>query len=206
MAHSDETRLTKLHGLLARLKRGENVQNRQLQTWLGEEGYKVFEDLWSSMVDFRNTLTSKPSDLVEYEALLKKAIMLYNRAEVASQRRDRSARRLHEKAQAAFERALLMLEEAIGQDPSLQMWLDRHCDFTANGDLSLDPIGMPRVITSRSLDNQSGGVSAKLKSKRECKIEAVEREIERITNPPAQSEEELLAERFRQLKAMAGKR
>lgn len=206
MAHSDAARLAKLHDLLARLKRGENVQNRQLRTWLGEEGHKGFEDLWTNMVDFRKTLTSKPGDLVEYEELLKKAIMLHNRAEVASQRRDSSARRLHEKAEAAFEKALLRLEEMIGQDPSLQMWLDRHCDFTANGDLSLDPVGMPRVITSRSADNQSGGVSSKLKSKRECKISAVEDEIERIMNPPAQSDDEILAQRFKQLKKMAGKR
>ena len=206
MAHADATRLAKLHDILARLKRGENVQNRQLRTWLGEEGYKGFEDLWSNMVDFRKTLTTKPGDLVEYEELLKKAIMLHNRAEVASQRRHGTARRLHEKAEAAFEKALLRLEEMMGQDPSLQMWLDRHCDFTANGDLSLDPVGMPRVITSRSPDNQSGGVSAKVKSKRECKISAVEDEIERITNPPSQSDDELIAEKLKRLKLMAGKR
>ncbi len=206
MAHSDATRLAKLHDILARLKRGENVQNRQLRTWLGEKGYEGFEDLWSNMVEFRKTLSSKPGDLVEYEELLKKAIMLYNRGEVASQGGQASARRLHAKAQAAFEKALLRLEEMMGQDPSLQMWLDRQCDFTANGDLSLDPVGMPRVITSRSPDNQSGGVSAKVKSKRECKIEAVEDEIERIMNPPAQTDEEILAGLFTRLKKVAGKR
>lgn len=85
LLHKIETgRLEKLQGLLARLRRGENVQNRQLQTWLGEQGYKVFEDAWSNVVDLRNTLTSKPGELIEYEALLKKAIMLYNRGEAAS--------------------------------------------------------------------------------------------------------------------------
>lgn len=205
MTHSDEKRLEKLQGLLARLRRGENVQNRQLQTWLGEQGFKVFEDAWSNVVDLRNTLTSKPGELIEYEMLLKKAIMLYNRGEAASLKGQASARRFHAKAQAAFEKALLRLEELMGQDPSLQMWLDRHCDFTAEGTLSLDPIGMPRVITSRSPDNQSS-VGSKLRSKRDCKIEAVEMEIERIRNPQEKSDDELIAQKLQRLRQMAGKR
>jgi hypothetical protein len=206
MAHSDETRLEKLHGLLARLRRGENVQNRQLQTWLGEQGYKVFEDTWSNMVEMRKTLTSKPSDIIEYEELLKKAIMLYNRGEAASHKGQASARKFHAKAQAAFEKALLRLEEMMSQDPSLQMWLDRHCDFSAEGYPSLDPISVPRAITSRSLDNQSNGVGSMLRSKRDCKIEAVETEIERIKNPPSQSDDDLIAQKLQRLRQMAGKR
>lgn len=205
LPYSGAKRLKKLQGLLARLKRGETVQNRQLHTWLGKEGYEVFEDLCCNMVEVRKTLTSKPDDLVEYEQLLKKAILLYNRAEAASLRADQSARGLHEKAEVAFEKALRRLQEMIAQDPSLQMWLDRHCDFTAIGNLSPDPIGVPRVITSRSPDNQSGGVRALLNSKRKCKIEAVEMEIERIINPPAQSDEDFLAEGNRQVKIMRGR-
>jgi hypothetical protein len=180
------------------------VQNRQLRTWLAEDAYRRFADYWENTTELRKTLLSKPSDLVEYEARLKKAIMLYNRAETASRRRNPTSKRLHEKAQAAFEKALLWLEEAIGQDPSLTMWLDRHCDFSANGDLSLDPVGMPRVITSRSLDNQSSGVSAMVKSKRDCKIAAIEDEIDLIKNPPQQTEGEKLAELFRNLKRSRG--
>ena len=37
---AEETkRLRKLEGIADKLKRGENVQNRQLQTWLSEEEY-----------------------------------------------------------------------------------------------------------------------------------------------------------------------
>ena len=106
MVHSNEIRLAKLHDLLARLKRGETVQNRQLQTWLGEQGYKEYEDSWSNTVDQRNLLSRKSGAIIEYEELLKKAILLYNRGEAASQRGIRSARQLHAKAQAAFEKAL----------------------------------------------------------------------------------------------------
>jgi len=35
----ENKRLNKLEGIADRLKRGENVQNRQLQTWLSEDEY-----------------------------------------------------------------------------------------------------------------------------------------------------------------------
>ena len=35
----EERRLSKLEAIVAKLKRGENVQNRQLQTWLSEDEY-----------------------------------------------------------------------------------------------------------------------------------------------------------------------
>jgi hypothetical protein len=199
LIRSDKARLAKLHELLDRLRRGEIVQNRQLQTWLGEQGYKEYEDSWSNTVDQRNLLNGKSGTIIEYEELLKKAILLYNRGEAASQRGRQSARQLHAKAQAAFEKALLYLEEQLSVDPSLQMWLDRHCDFTVNGNLSLDPIGMPRAITSRSLDNLSDGI--KTDSKRQCKIRAVETEIERIQNPTLQVSDSDIADKLKKLRS-----
>lgn len=198
---SDEARLAKLHDLLDRLRRGEIVQNRQLQTWLGEQGYKEYEDSWSNTVDQRNLLSRKSGAVIEYEELLKKAILLYNRGESASQRGMRSARQLHAKAQTAFEKALLYLEEQLSVDPSLQIWLDRQCDFTAGNYPSLDPFSVPRAITSRSLDNQSGPISEKVDSKRQCKIRAVETEIERIQNPTLQVSDSDIAEKLRKLTA-----
>jgi len=201
MVHSSETRLAKLHDLLARLKRGEIVQNRQLQTWLGEQGFKEYEDSWSNTVDQRNLLSRKSGTIIEYEELLKKAMLLYNRGEAASQREMRSARQLHAKAQTAFERALLYLEEQLSIDPSLQIWLDRQCDFTASNYPSLDPFSVPRAITSRSLDNQSGPISEKIDSKRQCKIRAIETEIERIQNPTLQMSDSDIADKLEKLTA-----
>ena len=39
-------RLAKLERIADKLKRGENVQNRQLQTWLREEEYEQLEYEW----------------------------------------------------------------------------------------------------------------------------------------------------------------
>ena len=177
------------------------MQNRQLQTWLGEHGYKEYEDSWSNTVDQRNLLSRKSGAIIDYEELLKKAILLYNRGEAASQRGMRSARQLHAKAQTAFERALLYLEEQLSIDPSLQIWLDRQCDFTASNYPSLDPFSVPRAITSRSLENHSGPISEKIDSKRQCKIRAVETEIERIQNPTLQLSDSDIAEKLRELTA-----
>ena len=44
---SDETkRLSKLEEIADKLKRGENVQNRQLQKWLSEAEYEQFDAEW----------------------------------------------------------------------------------------------------------------------------------------------------------------
>ena len=39
-------RLSKLEAIAEKPKRGENVQNRQLQTWLSEDEYAQFEAEW----------------------------------------------------------------------------------------------------------------------------------------------------------------
>lgn len=59
---ADETkRLNKLEGIAYRLKRGENVQNRQLQTWLSEEEYEQLEYEWQEQLQLRSELKDKPS-------------------------------------------------------------------------------------------------------------------------------------------------
>jgi len=44
---AEETkRLNRLEAIADKLKRGENVQNRQLQTWLSEEEYEQIDSDW----------------------------------------------------------------------------------------------------------------------------------------------------------------
>ena len=44
---AEETkRLNKLEGIADKLRSGENVQNRQLKTWLSEDEYEQFEYNW----------------------------------------------------------------------------------------------------------------------------------------------------------------
>ena len=77
----EERRLSKLEAIVAKLKRGENVQNRQLQMWLSEDEYAQIEAEWQEQLGLRNELKDKPSDLRRYEEKLKQATFNYNRAE-----------------------------------------------------------------------------------------------------------------------------
>ena len=46
LAAVEANRLAKLEAIADKLKRGENVQNRQLQTWLSEDEYAQIEVEW----------------------------------------------------------------------------------------------------------------------------------------------------------------
>lgn len=51
---SEETgRLAKLEAIAEKLKRVENVQNRQLQSWLNEEEYEQLEYEWQEQLELR---------------------------------------------------------------------------------------------------------------------------------------------------------
>ena len=62
--------LAKLEAIADKLKRGENVQNRQLQTWLSEEEYEQLEYEWQEQLELRSELKDKPSELKRYEEKL----------------------------------------------------------------------------------------------------------------------------------------
>ena len=73
MTDEETKRLTKLEAIADKLRRGENVQNRQSQTWLSEEE--------NEQLELRKELRDKPSDLNRYEEKLREAMVNYNRTE-----------------------------------------------------------------------------------------------------------------------------
>jgi hypothetical protein len=79
---TEETqRLNKLETMADKLKRGENVQNRQLQTWLSDDEYEQIAAEWDTQKLFREELKDKPCELKRYEDKLKEAIMMRNRSD-----------------------------------------------------------------------------------------------------------------------------
>ena len=74
-------RLAKLEALADKLKHGENVQNRQLQTWLSAHEYEQIAAEWDTQKLFREELKDKPGELKRYEDKLKEAIMMRNRSD-----------------------------------------------------------------------------------------------------------------------------
>ena len=83
----ESKRLNKLEAIADELKRGENVQNSQLQTWLSEEEYEQLEYEWQGQLELRSELKDKPSELKRYEEKLKQATFNYNRTEGYSSKR-----------------------------------------------------------------------------------------------------------------------
>ena len=81
LAKDETTKLAKLEGIAEKLKRGENVQNRQLQTWLSEDEYAQVDIEWQEQLEIREELKDKPDELERYEEKLKQATFYYNRAE-----------------------------------------------------------------------------------------------------------------------------
>ena len=71
-------RLDKLETIADKLKRGENVQNRQLQTWLSDEEYAQLEIEWEEQLELREELKDKPNELKRYNEKLKKVMLYHN--------------------------------------------------------------------------------------------------------------------------------
>ena len=83
---SQEKRINKLKQVLERLSRGEIVQNRQLKTVLGTEGYARYFDDYCEQEQLREMLKDKPDEIIEYEQRLKAATFAYGKAYYKSQR------------------------------------------------------------------------------------------------------------------------
>ena len=169
----ENKRLAKLGAIADKLKRGENVQNRQLQTWLSEDEYAQIEVEWLEQLEIRDELKEKPSDLKRYENKLKEAIMMRNRSDAYHRKGKKSAAyKLDSKCESLCEDALEILQEIVAADASLQIWFDRNLDF-AHGSLIDASLGnLPRLVTSRSIEKLSD--DSRLVKKIDVKISVVE--------------------------------
>ena len=189
LSKTEQNRLAKLNAMLDELRRGENVQNRRLATWLAEVEYEGLESDWESQLQIREELNDKPDELKRYEDKLKKAIFNYSRAEgYSSKGKHSTAKKFYNSSESHCEGALEILQEIVDADASLHMWFDRGLDF-GHGSLVDAQLGnLPRVITSRSLDRQT--TDSRLMSKREVKIAAVEWAISALLAVDAVDNEE----------------
>ena len=170
----ESKRLNKLEAIADKLKRGEHVQNRQLQTWLSEEEYEELEYEWQEQLELRNELKDKPSDLKRYEEKLRQATFNYNRAEgYSSKGKHTTAKKFYDKSESLCEDGLEILQEILHYDSSLRVWFDRDVSFEVGGELSADIVSLPRLVTSRS--NEKLSDDSRLTSKQSVKLAVVER-------------------------------
>jgi tetratricopeptide (TPR) repeat protein len=172
-------RLAKLEAIADKLKRGENVQNRQLQTWLSDDEYAQIEVEWKEQLELRGELKDKPSDLKRYEEKLKQATFNYNRAEgYSNKRKHNTAKKFYNKSESLCQDALEILQEILHYDSSLLVWFDRDISFEVGSDLSADIDSLPRLVTSRSHEKQKE--DSRITNKQSVKLAVVERAMHNI--------------------------
>ena len=117
----ETNRLRKLEVIADKLKRGENVQNRQLQIWLSDDEYAAIDAEWQEQLALREELKEKPEELKRYEKKLRDATFQYNRAEGYSNKHKHTiAKKFYDKSESLCEDALEILEEIIRVDGQLQ--------------------------------------------------------------------------------------
>ena len=179
LTSEEEKRLAKLEAIAEKLKRGESVQNRQLQTWLSEDEYAQFKLEWQEQLELREELKDKPNELKRYEEKLREATFNYNRAEgYSSKGKHDTAKKFYNKSENLCEDALEILQEILHYDSSLRVWFDRDINFEVGGDLSADIVSLPRLVTSRSHEKLND--DSRLTSKQSVKLAVVERAIHNI--------------------------
>ena len=153
LSKTEQNRLVKLNGMLDELRRGENVQNRRLASWLSADEYEQIAAELNTQKYFRKELKDKPDELRRYENKLHQATFNHNKAERFRKRgsQDKSIK-FRNISESYCEDALKILQEIVDADASLQMWFDRGLDF-GHGSLVDAQFGkLPRLVTSRSID------------------------------------------------------
>ena len=172
-------RLAKLKAIAEKLKRGENVQNRQIQTWLSEDEYAQVDIEWQEQLELREELKDNPDELKRYEDKLKEAIMMRNRSDAYHRKGKKSAAyKLDSKCESLCEDALEILQEIVAVDASLQIWFDRNLDFEHGSLIDASLGNLPRLVTSRSIEKQHD--DSRIVKKLDVKIGVVERAIDNI--------------------------
>jgi hypothetical protein len=184
----------KIGSFIEKLAAGNNVQNRDLATWLGDDWVAGLEQAWIEQKEIRQEFAEKPEAVLEYEARFKTARLLENRANGYSLKRNsKQARIFHEKAEVAFERLLERFHELTAADYSLHTWFDRMPDFSTGNEPSLCADAMPQVRTSRSLSNTSSGHSM-IEKKRALKMRLLKETLAAMTYVDERTEEEVVAQ------------
>jgi hypothetical protein len=177
---SEAKKKERIQFLIDRLNSGFDVQARDLNTVLTSDQWDSYQVEWRKQKDYRSE--EKPWDVQKYEKMLTKALLAYGRWNAYCQKssaKEEVKRRLESKHLADFERAAEFLQECYEGNHGLVIWFDRGLDPKS---YSIDPVGMPRVINSRSVMNQSS-TPAHVMTKRQLKLETLKTALADISQP-----------------------
>ena len=198
--------IPKLQKIIERLSGGKIVQNRQLKTVLGTEGYARFLSDCEYQKHLRVMLTDKPDEIIEYERRLKAATFAYSKADYRSQKGHRSAKKMFGASDTQFERLSEYLSENIMGHAELEAWFDQSLTKGLGDSFGVSPDGFPQIVTSKSLKNTGGGYSHYLRTIREVKMDAVNAALLELSKPEPEAVVDTTDQmaRFKRLRKLSG--
>jgi hypothetical protein len=126
--------------------------------------------MWEGLKATDEYERDKPAAIKHYEQMLRKADMLFGRAEklaaTADSRKGRGKvvnkagiERMYRSAEQQYEWALEQLAADYSRDKTLDQYFDRDLEFGFGGALSADRDGVPRFKWSRSVSREVGASS-----------------------------------------------
>ena len=198
--------IPKLQKIIERLSGGKIVQNRQLKTVLGTEGYARYLSDCEYQKHLRVMLKDKPDEIIEYERRLKAATFAYSKADYKSQKGHGSAEKMFGASDTQFERLSEYLSENIKGYPELEAWFDRPLATGAEDSFGVSPDSFPQIVTSKSLKNTGGGYSHYLRTIREVKLDAVNAALLELSKPEPEAVVDTTDQmaRFKRLRQLSG--
>ena len=191
-------RLNRLQKLLLRLKKGIDVQSRDLRSVLTEAEWSEFNSWWTDEKGNRNL--TPPKELIRYREQKKLVDLAYARyrkyfALPITKRNTVISNRLDQDAQLIAERVLEYIREQLSVNPSLMIWLVAVEPFGTVED-SLSANVLPMVCTSRTVTSEKRVPMGK-QSKRDLKVQILEQAITLIEDKDSPSEVVVATEKKR---------
>lgn len=151
-------RLERLCVLLQRIKRTASTAGTMRSVLTADE-YSTYINQLNAPQSYLDVLREqgRPDALNHYVALLKTADFTNARADAASKRANgyQQARKLRNLSDKQYELACEYLQEQLsvcdaGEQAVIEAWLDRPFDYGINGTVSIDCVGVARVVGSTS--------------------------------------------------------
>lgn len=169
-------KIKRINSLIERLCADNDVTRTSLKRVLTAKQFSELDKDWATEKASRKF--QKPGLIMTYESMLRRGLLLYGKYEATHHKLAAyDSRRLIESAESALEKALEFAQEMVQNTNSLQEWLDRDpkdCCGSA-------PASMPRVVTSKSADNQSALKKAPCTySKKHLKLIALHNALEAL--------------------------
>ena len=162
LSHSEAARVQRVCAALLRVQAAP-VHTDTMRCCLTAEQYSSYHSMTQAHVGHAHA-DHKPTEIEKYAALLKIADWTNTRATAASKRASTQrygmqalSRSGHLRNQAAsqYEQACEYMSEQLSTVPAdqqqhIQTWLDREFDYSAHGNITIDCVGVARVVGSHS--------------------------------------------------------